>query len=107
LAPFSFLLLHLYLVFVAVPVLTLAITGFVELNIRRFSVELYVLIVELLLATSRRRNMGPYVSLFFAYHDWRFQMNVKDHEKFVITWLEEQVLDITEQYIFGSVLVGY
>lgn len=51
--------------------------------------------------------MGPYVSLFFANHDWRFQMNVKDHEKFVITWLEEQVLDVTEQYILGSVSVGY
>jgi hypothetical protein len=33
-------------------------------------------------------------------------MNVKDHKKFVITGLEEQVLDIAEQYIFGSVLVS-
>jgi hypothetical protein len=88
LPPFSFLLLHFYLIFVTVPVLTLAVTGFVELNVRCFSEELYVLIAELL-ATSRRRNMGPYVSLFFANHDWRFQMNVEDHEKFVITWLEE------------------
>jgi hypothetical protein len=44
------LLLHLYLVFVAVPVLTLAITGFVELNIRCLSVELYVLIVEFVIS---------------------------------------------------------
>ena len=106
-APLPFLLFHLYLVFVTVPVLTLAITGFIELNIRRLSVELYVLIVALLLATSKRRIIGPYVSLFFANHDWGFQMNVKDHEKFVIARLEEQVLDVTEQYIFGSTLVGY
>jgi hypothetical protein len=29
-------------------------------------------------------------------------MYVKDHEKLVITRLEEQVLDVTEQYIFGA-----
>src|SRR6267154_403425 len=35
---------------------------------------------SLSLATSGRRIMGPYVSLFLANHDWGFQMDVKDHE---------------------------
>jgi hypothetical protein len=48
-----------------------------------------------------------YVGLFLANHDWRFQMYVKDYEKLVITRLEEQVFDITEQYILGSVSVCY
>ena len=100
-APLSFLLFHLYLVFVAVPVLTLTITGFVELNIRCFSVELYVLIGESSV-TSKRRSIVSHVSLFFANHDWRFEMYVKDHKKLVITRLEEQVLDVTEQYIFEA-----
>lgn len=51
--------------------------------------------------------MRPYVSLFFANHNWRFQMYVKDHEKLVITRLEEQVLDVTEQYILGNISDGY
>jgi hypothetical protein len=50
--------------------------------------------------------MQPYVGLFLANHDWRFQMDVKDHKKLVVTRLEEQVLDITEQYILGSVSVS-
>jgi hypothetical protein len=45
LAPLSFLLLHLYLVLVAVSVFTLAVPGFVELDVRRLSVELYILTV--------------------------------------------------------------
>jgi hypothetical protein len=49
--------------------------------------------------------MRPYVSLFLANHDRRFQMYVKDHEKLMVTRLEEQVLDITEQDILGGVLV--
>jgi hypothetical protein len=49
--------------------------------------------------------MRPYISFFLANHDWCFQMYVKDHEKLVITRLEEHVLDVTEQYILGSVLV--
>jgi hypothetical protein len=51
--------------------------------------------------------MRPYVRLFLANHDWGFQMNVKDHEQFMITWLEEQVPDVTEQHIFESILVSY
>jgi len=49
--------------------------------------------------------MRPYISFFLANHDWRFQMYMKDHEKLVITRLEEHVLDVTEQYILGSVSV--
>ena len=49
--------------------------------------------------------MWPYISFFLANHDWRFQMYMKDHEKLVITRLEEHVLDVTEQYIFGGVSV--
>jgi hypothetical protein len=33
LTPLSFLLLHLYLIFIAIPVLALAVTGFVELDV--------------------------------------------------------------------------
>ena len=102
------MLLHLYLIFVAVPVLTLAVTGFVELDIRSLSVELYVLTTwDLLEVTSTRSSTGSYISLFFANHDWRFQMYVKNHEKLVFTRLEEQVLDITEQYVLGRVSVGW
>ena len=40
LAPFPFLLLHLYLVFITVPVLALAVPSLVELDVRCLSVEL-------------------------------------------------------------------
>jgi hypothetical protein len=43
LAPLPFLLLHLYLVFVPIPVLALAVTSFVELDVRCLAVELHVL----------------------------------------------------------------
>ena len=43
LAPFSFLLLHFDFVFVSVSVLALAVTGFVELDVRCLSVELHIL----------------------------------------------------------------
>lgn len=43
LAPLPFLLLHLYFVFVAVSVLALAVTGFVELDVRCLSEELQIL----------------------------------------------------------------
>jgi hypothetical protein len=43
LAPLSFLLLHLYFVFVAVSVLALAVTGFVELDVRSLPEELHIL----------------------------------------------------------------
>ena len=52
-----------------------------------------------------RYTIRPYISFFLANHDRRFQMYVKDHEKFVVTRLEEHVLDVTEQYILGSVSV--
>ena len=50
LAPFPFLLLHLYLVFVTVPVLALAVPGLVELDVRCLSVELYVLTVRTIIS---------------------------------------------------------
>jgi len=34
-------------------------------------------------------------------------MYVKNHEKLVFTRLEEQVLDVTEQYVLGRVSVGW
>lgn len=46
--------------------------------------------------------MRPYISFFLPNHDWRFQMYMKDHEKLVVTRLEEQVLDVTEQYILEA-----
>lgn len=54
---------------------------------------------------SMRYTVRPYISFFLANHDWRFQMCMKDHEKLVITRLEEHVLDITEQHILGNVSV--
>ena len=53
LAPFSFLLLHLYLVFVTVPVLALAVPGLVELDVRCLSVELYILTVRTVISNIR------------------------------------------------------
>lgn len=50
LAPFSFLLFHLYLVFVTVPVLALTVPGLVELDVRCFSVELYILTVRTIIS---------------------------------------------------------
>ncbi len=52
LAPFSFLLLHLYLVFVTVPVLALAVPGLVELDVRCLSVELYILTVRTIISNN-------------------------------------------------------
>jgi hypothetical protein len=39
------------------------------------------------------------MSLLFAYDDRSFEMNMNDHQEFVIARLEEQVLDITEKDI--------
>ena len=52
LAPFSFLLLHLYLVFITVPVLALAVPGLVELDVRCLSVELYILTVRTIISNN-------------------------------------------------------
>jgi hypothetical protein len=46
--------------------------------------------------------VSSYISLFLANHDWRFQVYVDDHEKLMVTWLEEHVLDVTEEHILGE-----
>lgn len=37
--------------------------------------------------------------LFLANHDGRFQMDMDDDQKLLVTWLEEEMLDVAEEYV--------
>lgn len=73
------LLLHLNFILVPIAVLSLSVSGLVELHICSFTEELNV------------------KGLLFPNDDGRLEMQVNDGKEFVVTGLEEEVLDVAEQ----------
>ena len=51
--------------------------------------------------TRECRDFG-YLCFSFADHNWGLEVDVNDHQEFVIAWLEEQVLDVAEEDICGK-----
>jgi hypothetical protein len=84
----TFLLFLFKLFFVAVPMLTLSITGFVELHFCCLAEELHV------------------PGLPLANHDGVDQIQVNDDDELVLRRLEEQVLDVVEEDIDLIVAIG-
>jgi hypothetical protein len=80
------LLLHLNLILVTVAVLSLPVTGLIELHIRGFTEELNV------------------KSLLLSDDDGRLEMQVNDGEKLVVTRLKEEVFDVAEQDIWAALV---
>jgi len=74
----SFFLLGLKFFLVTVAVLTTTVTCFVELHLGGFTIELNV------------------ARLSLSNHDWCLKVHVDQDDEFVITGLEEKMLDIAE-----------
>ena len=77
------------------------VTRLVELNIRCLTKELNIL--------HQGQSVYSYcaedetnVGFLLANHDRSFEMNVNDDEQFMIAWLEEQMFDVAEKYVFRN-----
>lgn len=80
------------------------VARFVELDIRGFAVELHIL------GKWTCKSTGPsllkqdllfiYLCLFLANQDRVLEVNMDQHQKFIVAGLEEEVLDITEEDIY-------
>lgn len=68
--------------------LTSPVTSLVELHLSGLPIELNI------------------SCLSFTYHDRRLEMDVNKHDQLMSTWLEEEVLDVAEQYIDVFVAEG-
>jgi hypothetical protein len=102
LSPFTFLLLELNFIFIAIPIFSLPVSGFVELNVRSFAVHLDILeCSEMSLVPTKDENM-THLGLFLANHYGTLQMHVNNDKHFIITRLEEEMLDIAEEKIWGN-----
>ncbi|KAH3671692.1 hypothetical protein OGAPHI_000397 [Ogataea philodendri] len=81
----SLLLFLLQLVLIAIPVLSLSVSGLVNGDIRSLSEKLNI------------------VGLLLTNHDWRLQVAVNDHNQLSLTRLKEQMLDVGKQNVHSLV----
>jgi len=72
----------------------LAVSCLIKLHVRRFAVELHILLIH------KHRENTIYKYTYFCFslsnHDGRFQMAMKNDYKLVITRLEEKMFDVGE-----------
>jgi len=100
----AFLLFLLNFVLVSISRFAFSVSRLVKRGLRDLPNELHVLINAKTIYNRLKRyglialNQITHSGLLLpAQHDGSFEMNVNDDRQFVVTWLEEEMLDIAEQ----------
>ena len=78
--------------------LSFTVPRFVELDIGCLTEELDIL-PKGIKHQFQQEAGATHMSLLLSNHDRCLQMYVDDHQQFLVTWLEEEMFDITKKYI--------